>query len=349
VRTKTVQDPGASYRELKSRESVWVKSGPDTDDDDTVDVQATRRAQAAADRAAMLTEPTNQDALDEWEELVSKAVGNIRLHLHHTITYQYNAENDAADLWQSLLTKYGQPGISRAYLEFKGAMDTNIPNNSDPSPSLDKMMAHFAHLRDLRFKLTPKVQAMMILAKAPSSMEALIQVIFQESDHDKLTPDGVISAMMTAWEAHNRSGNRTNNQQRANRLSAVKRDSGPPQFQQQQQQRGDGTWQQRGRKRGKRAGVKHAQNQLQQAAIQQPPVQQNQGPPQPPSPQYQWIPQTGPPATTSQMGYFAAQAKVVPPPPPPSTMYPTFNAALQLARNIGVRPSIRNPQNTRSG
>ena len=29
MRTKTVQDPGASYRELKSRESVWVKSGPD--------------------------------------------------------------------------------------------------------------------------------------------------------------------------------------------------------------------------------------------------------------------------------------------------------------------------------
>jgi len=153
----------------------------------------------------------------------------------------------------------------------------------------------------------------MILAKVPSSMEALIQVIFQESDHDKLTPDGVVTAMMTAWEAHNRSGNRTNNQQRANKLSAVKRDGGPPQFQQQQQQpyqqqqqRGDGTWQQRGRKRGKRAGVKHAQNQLQQAAIQQPPVQQNQGPPQPPAPQYQWIPQTGSPVTTSQMGYFAA-------------------------------------------
>ena len=181
--------------------------------------------------------------------------------------------------------------------------------------------------------------AMMILAKAPSSMEALIQVIFQESDHDKLTPDGVITAMMTAWEAHNRSGNKTNNQQRANKLSAVKRDGGPPQFQQ-QQQRGDGTWQQRGRKRGKRAGVKHAQNQLQQAAIQQPLVQQNQGPPQPPAPQYQWIPQTGSPVTTSQMGYFVAQAKVVPPPPPPSTVYPTFNAALQLARNISVRPSI---------
>jgi len=213
-------------------------------DDNTVDVQATRRTQVAADQAAMLSEPTNQDALDEWEELISKAVGNIRLRLHHTIAYQYNAEDDTANLWQSLLTKYGQPGISRTYLEFKGAMDTNIPNNSDPSPSLDKMMAHFARLRDLRFELAPKVQAMMVLAKAPSSMEALIQVIFQESDHDKLTPDGVISAMMTAWEAHNRSGNRTNNQQQANKLSAVKRDGGPPQFQQQQQQRGDGTWQQ---------------------------------------------------------------------------------------------------------
>ena len=31
MRTKTVQDPGASYRELKSCESVWVKSGPDTE------------------------------------------------------------------------------------------------------------------------------------------------------------------------------------------------------------------------------------------------------------------------------------------------------------------------------
>jgi len=316
-------------------------------DDDTIDVQATRRAQAAADQRAMLTEPTNQDALDEWEELVSKAVGNIRLRLHHTIAYQYNTEDDAANLWQSLLNKYGQPGISRAYIEFKGAMDTNIPNNSDPSPSLDKMMAHFTRLRDIRFEIAPKVQAMMILAKAPASMETIVQVFFQEGDHDKLTPDGVITSMMTAWEAHNRSGNRTNNQQRANKLSAVKRDGGPPQFQQQQQQpyqqqqqRGDGTWQQRGRKRGKRAGVKHAQNQLQQAAIQQPPVQQNQGPPQPPAPQYQWIPQVGSPVTTSQMGYFAAQAKVVPPPPPPSTVYPTFNAALQLARNIGVRPSI---------
>ena len=316
-------------------------------DDDTIDVPATRRAQAAADQAAMLTEPTNQNALDEWEELVSKAVGNICLRLHHTIAYQYNAQDDAAILWQGLLTKYGQPGISRAYIEFKGAMDTTIPNNSDPSPSLDKMMAHFTRLRDLRFELAPKVQAMMLLSKAPASMETVVQVIFQDGNYEKLTPEGIIGAMMTAWEAHNRSGNRTNNQQRANKLSAVKRDGGPPQFQQQQQQpnqqqqqRGDGTWQQRGRKRGKRAGVKHAQNQLQQAAIQQPPVQQNQGPPQPPSPQYQWVPQQGPSATTSQMGYFAAQAKVVPP-PPPSSMYPTFNAALQLARKLDVRPSIQ--------
>jgi len=187
-----------------------------------VDVQATRRAQAAADQTALLSEPTNQDALDEWDESISKAVGNIHLRLHHTIAYQYNTEDDAATLWESLKTKYGQPGISRAYLEFKGAMDTNIPSNSDLSPSLDKMMAHFTRLRDLRFELTPKVQAMMILAKAPTSMEALVQVIFQESDHNKLNPENVIGAMMTAWEAHNRSGNRTNNQQQANRLSVVK-------------------------------------------------------------------------------------------------------------------------------
>ena len=82
-----------------------------------------------------------RDRLD-WLEDAEKALGNIRLCLHHTITYQYNDEEKPAKLWSNLKAKYGAPGISHAYVELKGMIDTAIPNNSDPSPALDKIMAH---------------------------------------------------------------------------------------------------------------------------------------------------------------------------------------------------------------
>jgi len=289
---------------------------------------------------------TNQSVIDDWDENISKAVGNIRLRLHHTIAYQYNAEEDAATLWAALNTKYGNPGVSRAFIEFKGAMDTAIPNNSDPQPALNKMQAHFTRLKDIGLEIPDSVQAMMYLAKAPQSMETMVQVFCQETDLKKITVEKILPTLMMSYQASQRQGvGRGQNQQRANRLSAVKRDNGPPQFQQQQQpqqQHGDGTWQQQPRKnnrRGKRGGVKNQQQQLNQAAIQAPAPPQLQGPQQPPPAQYQWV--ANPSATTSQLGYFAQSAAMTSPPPPPNTMYPTFNNALQLARKLDVCPSIK--------
>ena len=252
-----------------------------TDAEGKLDVRRTQRAQEVADRAAQLTGPTNQDAIDEWDEAISKAIGNIRLRLHHTIGYQYNNVTSASALWHQLNEEYGRPGISQAFTEFKGTMNTTIPSNSDPSPSLDKMKAHFTRLRESGFEIPEKIQAMMILCKAPAQMETVVQLCFQEGDYDEMKVDKITASFRTAWEASQRQGNRPQqNQQRANKLSAVKRDAGPPQFiqqqQQPQQQRGDGTWQQQQvrRKRGKRGGVKNTQQQLQAAAQELPPQPQ---------------------------------------------------------------------------
>ena len=116
----------------------------------------------------------------------------------------------------------------------------------------------------------------------------------------------------------------------ANKPSAVKQgDQNAPQF---QQQRGDGTWQQRGRpRRGKRGGKKNAQQQLQQGVAQELPPP---APQQPPPPSFQFTPQEG---------YFTsmASAPFIPPtPPPPSTsIYTPFNHALDLTHNLGICPS----------
>ena len=182
---------------------------------------------------------TNAAEIMSFLEDAEKAMGNIRPRLHHTIGYQFNTVENPAELWQMLKKKYGVPGISSAFKEFKGIMDTQIPNNSDPSPAIDKIMAHHTHLSEMKWDLPKKVLAMMMLSKAPPSMEVMVQMISQMTDDlgadGSLDLDKIVKAMRASWEAHGQAGASRFNQQRANKLSAVKpAGDQPPQFQYQQ-------------------------------------------------------------------------------------------------------------------
>ena len=207
----------------------------------------------AADGA---TRREGEKDLEEWNEVAEKALGNICLRLHHTISYQYNDEEDPVDLWDTLKVKYGAPGMSNAYIEFKGIMDTTLQNNADPSPALDKIMAHAIRLKNMQFDIPNHVLAMVIVSKMPPSMEMVAQMTMiasKEKDPVGSNPEKIIELMRVSWETttrtHLKSGN---NQQRANKLSVVKPvPNQPPVFQQQQQQRGD--WQQG---RGGRGGTR---------------------------------------------------------------------------------------------
>ena len=140
-----------------------------------------------------------------WLEDAEKVMGNIRLHLHHTIGYQFNALEKPTELWAQLKAKYGSPGLTRAFIEFKSVMDTVIPNGSDPSPALDKIMSHFVHLQEMRWEIPVKVQGMMILAKAPPSMESIVQMlsaVARDESTEDLTPEKISAAMRASWETH---------------------------------------------------------------------------------------------------------------------------------------------------
>ena len=150
------------------------------------------------------------------------------------IAYQWNDEESAATLWDALSKKYGQPGLPKAFLEFRGAMEVKIPNNGNPSQALDKMITHFIRLKEIGFTIPNNIQIMMLLAKAPPSMEVIVQVLCQDEEKMKiLTAEKVVKAMLLSWETHSHQGG---NLQQANKLSAVKRANNPPRF----QQRGEG-------------------------------------------------------------------------------------------------------------
>ena len=75
----------------------------------------------------------------EWAENNSKAVGNILLRLHPSISFQMREIATAEQLWKRLEEKYGKPGPSVAYIEFRKALNLSIPAQADPSLALDAL------------------------------------------------------------------------------------------------------------------------------------------------------------------------------------------------------------------
>ena len=205
-------------------------------------------------------------------------------------------------------------------------MDTTIPANSDPSLPINKILAHFGRLEEAKVGLPSHIKVMILMAKIPPTMESLAQMFFQADDIDKLDTGKVKRAMILSWEQRMGKGNRN----QANMISAIKRGPQEPEFTQQQHEsggfrgRGRGG---RGRYRGRRGqgGQKNPQNNM---------IEQDTQPLAGPSCQQQRPPSA--PPLEFDFGLFASPAVL----PPPSSIYPTFNKALSLARRLEVRPTI---------
>ena len=137
-------------------------------------------------------------------------------------------------LWAHLESQYGKPGIITTYLEFKATMDIKINDNEDPTVAIDKMTAHFARCNASRLEVPDHFQAMLIMAKLPSTFDGLAQIFCQKESVKSLDVADMHKTIGLAWEQ--RKGVKPPHNQ-AQKLSAVKRGPNEPPFEQQQ---GDG-------------------------------------------------------------------------------------------------------------
>jgi len=188
-----------------------------------------------------------EEKVDEWEENNAKALGSITLRLHSSIAYQVREADDASELWKDLETRYGKPGPAAAYIEFKKVLNTRIPDNADPSLAIDEMCAHLGRLAQMEFEIPPKIGVLLLMAKLPPSMENIAQELNRDDDFGDTTFEEVRRMILLSWEQ--RSGH-PRQQQKAQKLSAVKRAPNDPSFVSQQNNegssRGDEGPQQRG-------------------------------------------------------------------------------------------------------
>ena len=74
------------------------------------------------------------------------------------------------------MDRYAQLGFTQLFLDFKGTMNTNIPSNADPRPAIDKILTHFTRLREHKLDIPEQLKVLMLLSKAPPSVEVMVQV-----------------------------------------------------------------------------------------------------------------------------------------------------------------------------
>jgi len=179
----------------------------------------------------------NNNDIESWIENNDKARGNIMLQLHNVIAEKFYMEEHASSIWEALEKEYGKPGITTIYQEFTGAMTTTIPDNSNPSFALEKIVSHFTRMATSKCVLPEHLKAMILISKMPPSMTALIQLVCQTDDINELNCDKIKKMIIHGWEQKlsNRSS-RPQQPQAARKISAIQRSGPPPSFQQQQQQ-----------------------------------------------------------------------------------------------------------------
>ena len=128
--------------------------------------------------------------------------------------------------------------MASIYLELKSAFDTPIPANSDPSLALEKITSHFGKLQEAGSEVTLSnhLQALIVMAKLPSSYDSLAQIMCQIDKVTDLSLDKVIKAIGVSWDQRNNGGGRASRPQKnANAISGVQRGPRDIPFNQQQQ------------------------------------------------------------------------------------------------------------------
>ncbi|KAF9227054.1 hypothetical protein BS17DRAFT_642168, partial [Gyrodon lividus] len=113
------------------------------------------------------------NTITEWNNHNTQAIGNLHLHLASNILAKVLSKTTASSICSSLKEEYGTPGVAATYAEFKAMLDMPIPSHEHPTPAFSKINAHFVQLTEVDFEISPKVQAMILLVKLPSSMDTI--------------------------------------------------------------------------------------------------------------------------------------------------------------------------------
>ena len=88
--------------------------------------------------------------IDDWEEAEGVAWGVVVLSLHPTIAEGIDISKPVPAIWNTPKEKYGKPGPSGIYAEFKKVLGIEIPRNANSAHALEAIRTSFTKLVSLK-------------------------------------------------------------------------------------------------------------------------------------------------------------------------------------------------------
>ena len=161
----------------------------------------------------------------EWKAKDSKVRGHILLRCSTAIQKKIKNEDCAFDMWKVLQGDYPVVGTSGDYSLFPKFLHIRIPAKGNPVQAIDKMEDHVRELEELNVTIPKFLHGMLLLSKLPPYMKFVAQLA-QTNSVDEISPDDIKVRALNAYQAEFGAPR----QEASNRVTAVHRNRGTPQF-----------------------------------------------------------------------------------------------------------------------
>ncbi|EIW77000.1 hypothetical protein CONPUDRAFT_157274 [Coniophora puteana RWD-64-598 SS2] len=152
-------------------------------------------------RVYMRSQISDYAERNKWETTNDTALGKIREAISYDQAQYILTESTAIDALAVLSTNAGARGISTAINELKTALNTQIPADMDPNPSIAKIVSSLDRYQHLGGSVSNELAGAILFSKIPAGYEAAKHAINQSAPTlNLLTPTDVVTRIRSDWE-----------------------------------------------------------------------------------------------------------------------------------------------------
>lgn len=203
---------------------------------------------ANGDESELIISATSTDdqclAHKAWKSSNQKALANLVLRVNPTIRVDLDSLGTADTVWNRLKLYFDVVQPTMVFKDFKEAISIRIDASKHPLPQINRLQASVHCLTTNGVAMPEIIQAMILLSALPPQWEMLVSILCTNYEITNLELKHVREAVMAQWEAEKNKGKHpsqhTQQQQNAQKLSAVKRKRGDPNYKQQRGAGADG-------------------------------------------------------------------------------------------------------------
>ena len=98
---------------------------------------------------------------------------------------KYKVKTAYANLIKAIQDDYMKPTIATIFANFKAILKTLLPNSGNPEPSIQRLKSLFAQMKNTSYPIADNIQALLLLAKIPPSLDTFTQIIAQTKDSSR--------------------------------------------------------------------------------------------------------------------------------------------------------------------